>query len=168
MHPCREQHTDVFTLTNNMQEHKYKELCLLIKLQSWKWISSVSFVTIDTGNLFHLFYLPAEVVLVSKIQSELTRLSLFCAEKAKLNFYLLVMNGVRVLFTKTLAFNTILTIRGLLVWVHQQVGDIRSELQLQFLSPVFDKSTNVQEVSCKFTLIAQTFLGLILGSFAFI
>lgn len=36
-------------------------------------------------------------------------------EKAKLNFYLLVMNGVRVLFTKTLAFNTILTIRGLLV-----------------------------------------------------
>lgn len=36
-------------------------------------------------------------------------------EKAKLNFYLLVMNGVRVLFTKTLAFNTILTIRGLLL-----------------------------------------------------
>ncbi|XP_030606938.1 immunoglobulin kappa light chain-like [Archocentrus centrarchus] len=35
-------------------------------------------------------------------------------EKAKLNFYLLVMNGVRVLFTKTLAFNTILTIRGLI------------------------------------------------------
>lgn len=72
-------------------------------------------VTIDTGNLFHLFYLPVEVVFVSKIQSELTRLSLFCVEKAKLNFYLLVMNGVRVLFTKTLAFNTILTIRGLLV-----------------------------------------------------
>lgn len=35
-------------------------------------------------------------------------------EKAKLNFFLLVMNGVRVLFTKTLAFNTILTIRGLI------------------------------------------------------
>lgn len=47
MHPCREQHTDVFTLTNNMQEHKYKELCLLIKLQSWKWISSVSFVSVS-------------------------------------------------------------------------------------------------------------------------
>ncbi|MEQ2179708.1 hypothetical protein GOODEAATRI_027959, partial [Goodea atripinnis] len=35
-------------------------------------------------------------------------------EKAKLNFYLLLMNGVRVVFTKALAFSTILTIRGLL------------------------------------------------------
>ncbi|XP_040911796.1 uncharacterized protein LOC121193520, partial [Toxotes jaculatrix] len=35
-------------------------------------------------------------------------------EKAKLNFYLLVMNGVRVVFTKALAFSTILTIRALL------------------------------------------------------
>lgn len=47
MHQCREQHTDVFTLTNNMQEHKYKDLCLLIKLQSWKWISSASFVSVS-------------------------------------------------------------------------------------------------------------------------
>ncbi|TDH06378.1 hypothetical protein EPR50_G00132720 [Perca flavescens] len=38
----------------------------------------------------------------------------FHPEKAKLNFYLLVMNGVRVVFTKTLAFNTILTIRSVL------------------------------------------------------
>ncbi|KAF1383160.1 hypothetical protein PFLUV_G00128420 [Perca fluviatilis] len=38
----------------------------------------------------------------------------FHPEKAKLNFYLLVMNGVRVVFTKTLAFNTILTIRAVL------------------------------------------------------
>ncbi|XP_071348607.1 uncharacterized protein [Trachinotus anak] len=37
-------------------------------------------------------------------------------EKARLNFYLLVMNGVRVLFTKTLAFNTILTIRAVLFY----------------------------------------------------
>lgn len=72
-------------------------------------------VTIDTGNLFHRFHLPVEVVFVSQIQCELTRLSHVCVEKAKLNFYLLVMNGVRVLFTKTLAFNTILTIRGLLL-----------------------------------------------------
>ncbi|XP_027897251.1 Ig heavy chain Mem5-like [Xiphophorus couchianus] len=35
-------------------------------------------------------------------------------EKAKLNFYLLLMNGVRVVFTKALAFSTVLTIRGLL------------------------------------------------------
>lgn len=35
-------------------------------------------------------------------------------EKAKLNYYLMVMNGVRVVFTKTLAFNTILTIRAML------------------------------------------------------
>ncbi|XP_078101280.1 uncharacterized protein trdc [Sander vitreus] len=38
----------------------------------------------------------------------------FHPEKARLNFYLLMMNGVRVVFTKTLAFNTILTIRALL------------------------------------------------------
>ncbi|XP_070774772.1 uncharacterized protein trdc, partial [Enoplosus armatus] len=35
-------------------------------------------------------------------------------EKAKLNFYLLLMNGLRVVFTKALAFNTILTIRAAL------------------------------------------------------
>ncbi|MED6239447.1 hypothetical protein ATANTOWER_006610 [Ataeniobius toweri] len=35
-------------------------------------------------------------------------------EKSKLNFYLLLMNGVRVVFTKALAFSTVLTIRGLL------------------------------------------------------
>uniref|UniRef100_A0A096LR30 Uncharacterized protein n=1 Tax=Poecilia formosa TaxID=48698 RepID=A0A096LR30_POEFO len=35
-------------------------------------------------------------------------------EKAKLNFYLLLMNGVRVVFTKALAFSTVLTIRGLI------------------------------------------------------
>ncbi|PWA19248.1 hypothetical protein CCH79_00014546 [Gambusia affinis] len=35
-------------------------------------------------------------------------------KKAKLNFYLLLMNGVRVVFTKALAFSTVLTIRGLL------------------------------------------------------
>ncbi|MEQ2237306.1 hypothetical protein ILYODFUR_021820, partial [Ilyodon furcidens] len=35
-------------------------------------------------------------------------------EKAKLNFYLLLMNGVRVVFTKALAFSTVLTIKGLL------------------------------------------------------
>ncbi|XP_056247585.1 uncharacterized protein LOC130178951 isoform X2 [Seriola aureovittata] len=35
-------------------------------------------------------------------------------EKAKLNFYLLQMNSVRVVFTKALAFNTILTIRAVL------------------------------------------------------
>ena len=38
------------------------------------------------------------------------------AEKARLNFYLLVMNSVRVVFTKCLAFNTILTIRTMLFW----------------------------------------------------
>ncbi|XP_069575346.1 uncharacterized protein trdc isoform X1 [Brachyistius frenatus] len=37
----------------------------------------------------------------------------FYPENAKLNFFLLVMNGVRVVFTKTLVFNTILTIRAL-------------------------------------------------------
>ncbi|XP_041805682.1 uncharacterized protein LOC121615401 isoform X1 [Chelmon rostratus] len=36
-------------------------------------------------------------------------------EAAKLNFFLLVMNGVRVIFIKTLAFNTILTIRAVLL-----------------------------------------------------
>ncbi|CAK6980776.1 uncharacterized protein LOC121193520%2C partial, partial [Scomber scombrus] len=36
----------------------------------------------------------------------------FHPEKAKLNYFLLVMNGVRVVFTKTLAFNTLLTIRA--------------------------------------------------------
>lgn len=35
-------------------------------------------------------------------------------EKAKPNFYLLIMNGLRVLFTKSLAFSTILTIRAAL------------------------------------------------------
>ncbi|KAG8013735.1 hypothetical protein GBF38_015838 [Nibea albiflora] len=35
-------------------------------------------------------------------------------DKAKLNFYLLVMNSVRVVFTKALAFSTILTIRAVL------------------------------------------------------
>lgn len=35
-------------------------------------------------------------------------------EKAKLNFLLLLMNGVRVIFTKTLAFSTLLTLRALL------------------------------------------------------
>ncbi|XP_078028943.1 uncharacterized protein LOC144464975 [Epinephelus lanceolatus] len=35
-------------------------------------------------------------------------------ERAKLNYFLLVMNAVRVVFTKTLAFNTILTIRAVL------------------------------------------------------
>ncbi|KAM4552579.1 uncharacterized protein trdc [Odontesthes bonariensis] len=35
-------------------------------------------------------------------------------EKARLNFYLLLMNSVRVVFTKCLAFNTILTIRVML------------------------------------------------------
>ncbi|KAM9349468.1 uncharacterized protein trdc [Symphorus nematophorus] len=35
-------------------------------------------------------------------------------EKAKLNFYLLMMNGIRVVFTKGLAFCTILTIRAVL------------------------------------------------------
>lgn len=35
-------------------------------------------------------------------------------EKAKLNFFLLVMNGLRIVFTKTLALNTLLTIRTLL------------------------------------------------------
>nr|XP_013876337.1 PREDICTED: uncharacterized protein LOC106526304 [Austrofundulus limnaeus] len=33
-------------------------------------------------------------------------------EKARLNFYLLLMNGVRVVFTKAVAFSTILTIRA--------------------------------------------------------
>ncbi|KAM8727653.1 uncharacterized protein trdc [Acanthopagrus schlegelii] len=35
-------------------------------------------------------------------------------EKAKLNLYLLLMNGVRVVFTKVLAFSTIFTIRAVL------------------------------------------------------
>ncbi|KAM7399980.1 hypothetical protein PAMA_004600 [Pampus argenteus] len=35
-------------------------------------------------------------------------------ENAKLNFYLLVMNGVRVLLTKTVAFSTLLTLRAML------------------------------------------------------
>lgn len=35
-------------------------------------------------------------------------------EKARLNFYLLMMNGIRVLFTKALAFSTIFTIRAVL------------------------------------------------------
>ncbi|XP_078028942.1 uncharacterized protein trdc isoform X2 [Epinephelus lanceolatus] len=35
-------------------------------------------------------------------------------ERAKLNYFLLVMHAVRVVFTKTLAFNTILTIRAVL------------------------------------------------------
>ncbi|KAM7379871.1 hypothetical protein PAMP_005388 [Pampus punctatissimus] len=35
-------------------------------------------------------------------------------ENAKLNFYLLLMNGVRVLLTKTVAFSTLLTIRAML------------------------------------------------------
>ncbi|GLD72811.1 uncharacterized protein AKAME5_002413600 [Lates japonicus] len=35
-------------------------------------------------------------------------------EKSKLNFYLVVMNAVRVVFIKTLAFNTIFTIRAVL------------------------------------------------------
>lgn len=37
-------------------------------------------------------------------------------ENTRLNFLLLLMNGVRVVFTKTLAFSTILTIRAVLVW----------------------------------------------------
>ncbi|MEQ2159802.1 hypothetical protein GOODEAATRI_026999 [Goodea atripinnis] len=36
------------------------------------------------------------------------------AEKAKLNFYLVLINSVRVIFTKAVAFNTILTIRALI------------------------------------------------------
>ncbi|MEQ2237184.1 hypothetical protein ILYODFUR_020662 [Ilyodon furcidens] len=35
-------------------------------------------------------------------------------EKAKLNFYLVLINSVRVIFTKAVAFNTILTIRALI------------------------------------------------------
>ncbi|XP_070397955.1 uncharacterized protein trdc [Nothobranchius furzeri] len=35
-------------------------------------------------------------------------------EKAKQNFYLLMMNGVRVIFTKAVAFSTVLTIRTLI------------------------------------------------------
>ncbi|XP_029381578.1 uncharacterized protein LOC115058366 [Echeneis naucrates] len=35
-------------------------------------------------------------------------------EGARLNFYLLLMNGIRLVFTKTLAFNTVLTIRAVL------------------------------------------------------
>ncbi|XP_042371987.1 uncharacterized protein LOC121965946, partial [Plectropomus leopardus] len=35
-------------------------------------------------------------------------------DKSKVNFFLLVMNGVRVVFTKTLALNTLLTIRAVL------------------------------------------------------
>ncbi|KAK2822905.1 hypothetical protein Q5P01_022970 [Channa striata] len=35
-------------------------------------------------------------------------------EKADLNFFLLLMNGLRVVFTKAVAFNTILTVRTLL------------------------------------------------------
>ncbi|XP_042284178.1 uncharacterized protein LOC121908328 [Thunnus maccoyii] len=35
-------------------------------------------------------------------------------EKARLNFFLLVMNGVRVIFTKTVAFSTLLTIRAMI------------------------------------------------------
>lgn len=35
-------------------------------------------------------------------------------EKARLNFFLLVMNGVRVIFTKTVAFSTLLTIRAMM------------------------------------------------------
>ncbi|XP_028988197.1 uncharacterized protein LOC114844776 [Betta splendens] len=36
------------------------------------------------------------------------------AERSRLNFFLLLMNGVRLVFTKTLAFNTILTIRAVM------------------------------------------------------
>ncbi|XP_029381384.1 uncharacterized protein LOC115058215, partial [Echeneis naucrates] len=38
----------------------------------------------------------------------------FHPEGARLNFYLLLMNGIRLVFTKTLAFNTVLTIRAVL------------------------------------------------------
>ncbi|CAJ1073102.1 uncharacterized protein LOC121615401 isoform X2 [Xyrichtys novacula] len=36
-------------------------------------------------------------------------------EKAKLSFHMLVLNGVRVVFTKTLAFSTLFTIRAVLI-----------------------------------------------------
>lgn len=36
-------------------------------------------------------------------------------KRAQLNFYLLLLNGVRLVFTKTLAFTTILTIRATLL-----------------------------------------------------
>ncbi|XP_074544222.1 uncharacterized protein trdc [Halichoeres trimaculatus] len=35
-------------------------------------------------------------------------------ENARLNFYLLLMNGIRVVFTKAVAFSTLLTIRAVL------------------------------------------------------
>lgn len=42
-------------------------------------------MTIDTGNLFHHFHLPVEVVFVSQIQCELTSVSRLCRKsKAQL------------------------------------------------------------------------------------
>ncbi|XP_035988904.1 uncharacterized protein LOC105922417 [Fundulus heteroclitus] len=35
-------------------------------------------------------------------------------ENAKVNFYLVLMNGVRVIFTKAVAFNTIMAIRAVI------------------------------------------------------
>ncbi len=80
------------------------------------WYSSVS--------LLVPFWLISSNLLVSSnswwILLSSNQLNILClsrTEKARLNFFLLLMNGVRVVFTKTLAFSTLLTIRALLSWL---------------------------------------------------
>ncbi|KAK2822906.1 hypothetical protein Q5P01_022971 [Channa striata] len=56
---------------------------------------------------------PTETSAQSPAQETETLVGVY-PEQAKENHFLLLMNGIRVVFTKTLAFNTLLTIRSLL------------------------------------------------------
>lgn len=58
----------------------------------------------DTSNLYHQSTNNCNLDLCKDVHPE----------KARLNFFLLVMNGVRVIFTKTVAFSTLLTIRAVM------------------------------------------------------